>query len=231
MEAAEKLPLDRVHIFTNGSVFKAGVGAAAWSGNIPLTAPNGEVVRRLYLGRESDHTVFEAELVGLLLALDIIENTPRLTKATILFDSQAAIMAIRNGSTGGGGRYLVEEFETAISKPAAIAKFVKQTRATWAEEWNLASRRVWTRRRRALSRAEASTLTQLRTSHIGLKSISNYTLITCWCCAGASTYSIDLIYSSTGCCATAGTTSARCSLIGSNQTSLFWRRKAVGKEN
>ncbi|KAF9032299.1 hypothetical protein BDZ89DRAFT_894571, partial [Hymenopellis radicata] len=57
-----------------------------------------------------DHTVFEAELVGLLLALDIIESTPRLTKATILLDSQAAIMAVRNGSTGGGGRYLVEEF-------------------------------------------------------------------------------------------------------------------------
>ncbi|KAF9025481.1 hypothetical protein BDZ89DRAFT_910075, partial [Hymenopellis radicata] len=53
---------------------------------------------------------FEAELVGLLLALDIIEGTPRLTRATILLDSQAAILAIRNGCTGGGGRYLVEEF-------------------------------------------------------------------------------------------------------------------------
>ncbi|KAF9017467.1 hypothetical protein BDZ89DRAFT_920829, partial [Hymenopellis radicata] len=68
------------------------------------------VIRRFYLGRESDHTVFEAELVGLLLALDIIESTPRLTRATILLDSQAAIMAVKNGNTGGGGRYLVEEF-------------------------------------------------------------------------------------------------------------------------
>ncbi|KAF9030037.1 hypothetical protein BDZ89DRAFT_917340, partial [Hymenopellis radicata] len=60
--------------------------------------------------------------IGLLLALDIIENTPRLTKATILLDSQAAIMAIRNGSTGGGGQYLVEEFYRRLKTLASKRK-------------------------------------------------------------------------------------------------------------
>ncbi|PBK97576.1 hypothetical protein ARMGADRAFT_921464, partial [Armillaria gallica] len=49
------------------------------------------------------------ELIGAILALDIIKSTVRLVKATILIDSQAAILAIQSGQTKSG-RYLVEEF-------------------------------------------------------------------------------------------------------------------------
>ncbi len=49
------------------------------------------------------------EIAGTILALDIIKSTTRLTKATILIDSQAAILALQSGQTKSG-RYLVEEF-------------------------------------------------------------------------------------------------------------------------
>ncbi|SJL14062.1 uncharacterized protein ARMOST_17515 [Armillaria ostoyae] len=51
----------------------------------------------------------EVELIGAILALDIIKSTARLTKITILLDSQAAILALQSGRTKSGC-YLVEEF-------------------------------------------------------------------------------------------------------------------------
>lgn len=101
-------------IFTDGSGFKNGVGAAAWLK--PLnTAPNGGVARLLHLGKDTHHTVFEAELLGAILALDIICNTPRLTKAIILLDSQAAIQALQSRKTQSG-RYLVKQFHDTLSR-------------------------------------------------------------------------------------------------------------------
>ncbi len=95
-------------IFSDGSGFKSGIGVAAWSQTYE-NAPHEEVHHHLYLGPDTHHTVFEAELAGAILALDIIKNTARLTKATILIDSQAAILALQSRQTKSG-RYLVEEF-------------------------------------------------------------------------------------------------------------------------
>ncbi|KAK0460799.1 ribonuclease H-like domain-containing protein, partial [Armillaria novae-zelandiae] len=61
------------------------------------------------------HTVFEAELTGAILAIDIIKSIPRLTRATILLDSQAAILALK-GERTKSGHYLVEEFHKQVIK-------------------------------------------------------------------------------------------------------------------
>ncbi len=95
-------------IFSDGSGFKAGIRAAAWS-QTNKNALHGKVYHHLYLGPDTHHTVFEAELIGAILALDIIKSTARLVKATILIDSQAAILVIQSGQTKSG-QYLVEEF-------------------------------------------------------------------------------------------------------------------------
>ncbi|KAK0462663.1 uncharacterized protein EV420DRAFT_1265776, partial [Desarmillaria tabescens] len=59
------------------------------------------------------HTVFESVLIGAILALDIIKSTASLVKATILIDSQAAILALQSSQTTSG-RYLVDEFHRQV---------------------------------------------------------------------------------------------------------------------
>ncbi len=109
-----KLPKGDHYIYSDGSGFKAKIGAAAWMQPLE-SAPNGEVQRLYHLGSETHHTIFEAELIGVLLALDIIKSTPCLTKVTILLDSQAAIQALQSGKTKSG-KYLVDEFYKQIHK-------------------------------------------------------------------------------------------------------------------
>ncbi|KAJ7686922.1 hypothetical protein B0H17DRAFT_846634, partial [Mycena rosella] len=55
------------------------------------------------------HTVFEAELVGLILCLVMIADTPRLRASTILIDNQAAICAVVNPRPQPG-QHLVQIF-------------------------------------------------------------------------------------------------------------------------
>ncbi|KAJ7347351.1 hypothetical protein DFH08DRAFT_960690 [Mycena albidolilacea] len=62
-------------VYTDGLGFEGGVGAAAvaWNGG-----KEGKV-RTKHLGPEDEYTVFESEVVGAILALDIIASTARLT--------------------------------------------------------------------------------------------------------------------------------------------------------
>ncbi|PBK79251.1 hypothetical protein ARMGADRAFT_951139, partial [Armillaria gallica] len=53
------------------------------------------VSRCLHLGSDIHHTIFESELIGAILALDIICGTPRLMKAYILLDLQGMLLAIK----------------------------------------------------------------------------------------------------------------------------------------
>ncbi|KAL1684915.1 hypothetical protein GGG16DRAFT_31403, partial [Schizophyllum commune] len=62
-----------------------------------------------------ERTVFEAELVGASLAIDIIASTKRLTRAAVLLDSQAAIQALR-GSGTKAGQQLVHEFWARVHR-------------------------------------------------------------------------------------------------------------------
>ncbi|KAF9018230.1 hypothetical protein BDZ89DRAFT_1074019 [Hymenopellis radicata] len=109
---ASEFPRGMPMIYTDGSALDVGVGAASWSNTLPGSSTTDvvEVAEHLYLGRNNEHTVLEAELVGVLLALGMVKSVRRLVRAIILSDSQSAIMAIRNGEVKGGERCLVEEF-------------------------------------------------------------------------------------------------------------------------
>jgi ribonuclease HI len=92
-------------VYTDGSGFEGGVGAAAveWSGN-------GEGASRTrHLGVLEEHTVFESEVVGAILALDIIKGTPRLTSVDIFTDCQPAIIAL-SAPKPQPGQYLIAAF-------------------------------------------------------------------------------------------------------------------------
>jgi ribonuclease HI len=81
---------DTAHIkaYADGSGLEGGIGAAA-------TSPNSNQTLRLYLGPDNEHIVYEAEVVGLLLALHLLSTTTRaFSTATIGIDNQAAIRGI-----------------------------------------------------------------------------------------------------------------------------------------
>ncbi|KZV80377.1 hypothetical protein EXIGLDRAFT_598778, partial [Exidia glandulosa HHB12029] len=60
-------------------------------------------------------TVFEGELAGMLLALDIVRTLPLSThRATILLDNQAAVKAVR-ARRNRPGQYLVDAFHREVT--------------------------------------------------------------------------------------------------------------------
>jgi len=95
-----------VRIYSDGSAHSGLVGAAAilWAkGQEPK-------VLRYQLGTAEEHTVFEAELVGLILGLKLIaENVRGKTSITIGVDNQATIKAMKS-KLNKPGHYLAAEF-------------------------------------------------------------------------------------------------------------------------
>jgi ribonuclease HI len=64
-----------------------------------------------HLGTLEEHTVFESEVVGAILALDIIKGTPHLTDVDIFTDCQPAIIALA-APKPQPGQYLLAAFHT-----------------------------------------------------------------------------------------------------------------------
>jgi len=77
-----------IQVYLDGSVQGGKVGAAA----ILIRKNRLDHMLHLHLGREAEHTVHEAELVGLLLALHLI-NTEKSNNTTcmIVVDNQATL--------------------------------------------------------------------------------------------------------------------------------------------
>ena len=81
---------EEIQVFTDGSAQGGKVGAAAIL--IRKNRPNRSL--HLHLGPEAEHTVHEAELVGLLLAMHLIGTERRgATSCCIAIDNQAALRA------------------------------------------------------------------------------------------------------------------------------------------
>ncbi|CDO68734.1 hypothetical protein BN946_scf184652.g61 [Trametes cinnabarina] len=95
-------------VFTDGSGFAGDIGAAAFA-----KGRNQEHVRRVNLGSDNEHIVFEGELAGMVLALDVIESEPRVTRANILLDNKAAIRAVSKRRPRPG-QQLVELFHRRL---------------------------------------------------------------------------------------------------------------------
>ncbi|KAF7372169.1 hypothetical protein MVEN_00076000 [Mycena venus] len=98
-------------IFTDGSGFEGGVGAAA----VAMKGLDMGETRQKYLGTEGEHTVFESEVCGAILALDIIAGTPRLTNVDLFMDCQPAIIALSSPKPQPG-QYLLAAFHALLGR-------------------------------------------------------------------------------------------------------------------
>jgi len=105
---------EEVKVYTDGSLHNGAVGAAATlirRGKQPRTL-------RYHLGPATQHTVYEAELVGLLLGMQLIRTEKRSnTRCAIGADNQAAIQALQAEQTRPGQHIAAE-----------IIKLAKQTK-------------------------------------------------------------------------------------------------------
>jgi ribonuclease HI len=94
-------------VYTDGSGFEGGVGGVAvvWGAGIE------GATRTKHLGTMGEHTVFESEVVGAILALDIIKGTPCLTDIDIFTNCQPVITALA-APRPQPGQYLLTIFHT-----------------------------------------------------------------------------------------------------------------------
>jgi len=100
---------DHTLVFSDGSGYKDMVGAAATA-----TDENGHVFsRRKHLGPIDEHTVYEAEVIGIALAVDIIQEMQATGKIAILLDNQSAITSMTKRKHHSG-QYLVETAQSLI---------------------------------------------------------------------------------------------------------------------
>lgn len=92
--------------FTDGSAQEGKAGAAA----ILIRKNRPDRMLHFHLGPEAEHTVHEAELVGLLLAVHLISTESRgATTCSIAVDNQAAIRAF-DSDLRRPGHHLAREF-------------------------------------------------------------------------------------------------------------------------
>lgn len=86
-----------------------GAAAVGYYGSMPK--------RQLlyHLGPMRNHTVFEAEAIGLLLATWIIKTTRNVASATIHTDNQAAIQAVTTGHSNPGA-YIFDRIHDMIAR-------------------------------------------------------------------------------------------------------------------
>ena len=109
---ANRLQAESLCIFSDGSGHQNMVGAAAVM--LPQRdGPTATEQRRHCLGTLSTHTVFEGEILGTILALDIIQKPCHANNVAILLDNQAAIRALQHRQPRPG-QYLVKEFHRQL---------------------------------------------------------------------------------------------------------------------
>ena len=81
-------------VYCNGSLLEGGVGATA------ILYKNNRILKvsRAYLGKDEEHTIYKAELVGVLLALSLLHNlSSQLTTTTLIgLNNQAVIKSLNN---------------------------------------------------------------------------------------------------------------------------------------
>jgi ribonuclease HI len=95
----------KVVVYADGSGYKEGIGAAAslWVNNRKTK------MLRFFLGKESEHTVYEAEIVGVILGLHLLKSySKRIKEATIGIDNQAVIQSLQNQKPKSG-HYLLDK--------------------------------------------------------------------------------------------------------------------------
>ena len=110
-EVDEQAP-EHVKIYSDGSAQDGKVGAAA------VLQRNGKTIKTLHynLGSAEEHTVFEAEIIGILMGLQLIETDRKSNISyTIGVDNQAAIKAL-SSKFNKPGHYIAAEALQAAAK-------------------------------------------------------------------------------------------------------------------
>ncbi|EUC61565.1 reverse transcriptase from transposon X-element protein, putative [Rhizoctonia solani AG-3 Rhs1AP] len=98
-----------IKIFTDGSMMGGHVGAAA-----VLYRDGREVAAmKRYVGTDKEHEVYEAEVIGLLLGLELLAREQGVREAAFFIDNQAVLRTLQAGSTNNLG-YLYEHLDEAI---------------------------------------------------------------------------------------------------------------------
>ncbi|KAJ3473815.1 hypothetical protein NLI96_g12812 [Meripilus lineatus] len=99
-------------LYSDRSAYEGGMGAAA------VLEREGRVTKRLraHLGKVEEHTVYEAELAGIILALWISRSTTMDTETILIcLDNQAALKALINVQPQAG-HYLIDEIYDQVEQ-------------------------------------------------------------------------------------------------------------------
>jgi ribonuclease HI len=97
-----------IQVYTDRSCVDGRVGAAAV---LIRGRMNNRKIRKFFLGPASSYGIYEAELVGMLLALELIRSSHHTHLASIVTNSQAALTTSQ-GHTNGCADYLVQAIAT-----------------------------------------------------------------------------------------------------------------------
>jgi ribonuclease HI len=101
---------ETIKVYSDGSVHDGKVGAAA----ILKRAGKPDRVLKIYLGTTEQHTVYEAELAGMLMGLHLIKTeSMNKVKFVLNVDNQAALGAIQSGLNKSGQHIAVEVLKSA----------------------------------------------------------------------------------------------------------------------
>ena len=101
---------EHIKLYTDGSVENDKVGAAA------ILTRNRKTINtaHYHLSSSKEHTVFGAELVGILLRLQLIKGHPKGNLSYVIgVDNQAAIKALTSG-LNKSGHYIMAEALNAV---------------------------------------------------------------------------------------------------------------------
>jgi ribonuclease HI len=102
---ADTAAMEKIKVYSDGSAHNGEVGAAA----ILKREGKPDRVLKLHLGTTEQHTVYEAELVGMIMGLHLIKTEWTGRHACVLnVDNQAALVAIRT-DLNKPGQHLAEE--------------------------------------------------------------------------------------------------------------------------
>ena len=103
-------PFGSAQIFTDGSGFGDSIGAAA------ILRKDNKTTKALqfHLGPATQHTVYEGELVGILLALHMVARNTTLSSIIIYTDNQAALLAL-NANNAHPDSYLMDNILERLS--------------------------------------------------------------------------------------------------------------------
>jgi len=99
-----------VSVFLDGSGHEGGIGAVA----VLYRGGEEKCSLRKFLGSKERHTVFEAEFLSLLLAVEMVKDERQVWSLTISIDSQAAMHTTGN-RRAILGQHLVEAFHEQVT--------------------------------------------------------------------------------------------------------------------